>query len=433
MILLCILAMVFGTKVYYDYESAKNIDLLFSTNVLEYGEEIDFTALLANSDKDLVVEAINYDPTVLGEQTVTFKVKNGQLKCNNDAHIFTVEDTQAPVIKLKKESVKVDYAAKFDPKSNVESVTDSVEGDIEYEVENPVNTSKSGNYTVKITATDANGNEASAEYKVTVAEKPVVKTTTTSSSYSSGTTSSVSSAYPMVYKDATATITVTKEWYKNAWCYVAHLQFTNYSRFGTANANNTYGGYETTSHAAARLGAILTVNGDYASPYLGYTVIRKGVIYNGADKNLYTPAVYSSNSGRFMDAYPGGGESIFGQNVASLVKQGLVTDSLCFGPPFIEQGQITNIYDTTSRAQRTFIGTNGNPGDIWVVVSDGRYNDGVSAGLTYRECAELLKSKGCTFGIPLDGGGSSTMVFRGVALNANGYNQRAVRDFVYFK
>jgi exopolysaccharide biosynthesis protein len=68
-----------------------------------------------------------------------------------------------------------------------------------------------------------------------------------------------------------------------------------------------------------------------------------------------------------------------------------------------------------------------------LVVSDGRYNDGKSAGLTYREMATYLQSKGCTFGVPLDGGGSSTMVFQGKVLNAANGNQRAVVDFVYFK
>jgi exopolysaccharide biosynthesis protein len=86
----------------------------------------------------------------------------------------------------------------------------------------------------------------------------------------------------------------------------------------------------------------------------------------------------------------------------------------------------------SSRAQRTFIGTNGDPGDLWVVVSDGRYNDGESAGLTYRQTGEYLISKGCTFGLCLDGGGSSTMYFDGEVLNASKDNERAVVDFVYY-
>ena len=44
-----------------------------------------------------------------------------------------------------------------------------------------------------------------------------------------------------------------------------------------------------------------------------------------------------------------------------------------------------------------------------------------------------LVSKGCTFGVNLDGGGSSTMYFNGKVLNAARGNERAVVDFVYFK
>ena len=79
------------------------------------------------------------------------------------------------------------------------------------------------------------------------------------------------------------------------------------------------------------------------------------------------------------------------------------------------------------------MGTNGNPGDLWIVVSDGRYNDGESAGLTFYEGAQYLKELGCTFGIHLDGGGSSTMYFNGKVLNAVAGNERAVVDFAYFK
>jgi exopolysaccharide biosynthesis protein len=66
-------------------------------------------------------------------------------------------------------------------------------------------------------------------------------------------------------------------------------------------------------------------------------------------------------------------------------------------------------------------------------VSDGRKNDGKSAGLNAYQCGAYLKSKGCTLGVPLDGGGSSTIYFNGKVLNAAKNGQRAVTDFVMFK
>ena len=239
-------------------------------------------------------------------------------------------------------------------------------------------------------------------------------------------------SYPITYSDSTCDITIYKEWYKNAWCYAAHLKFTDYSRLGTACGNGYYGGYETTSHASNRLGAILTVNGCYSAPNLNYIVVRKGYIHNGSSRGCWVPAIYSSYTGKLINTWETGGvKGVAGRQVSSLVSEGTLTDTFNFGPPILSNGYIQS-YDNNSRAQRTFIGTNGNPGDIWLVVSDGRYNDGKSAGLTGYECASYLLSKGCTFGVPLDGGGSSTMVYKGKVLNAVS-NERAVVDFVYFK
>ena len=241
--------------------------------------------------------------------------------------------------------------------------------------------------------------------------------------------------YPIVEEGPGYKITITREWYKKAWVYAAHIEFTDYARFGTSCANGKYNnGYETTSHAASRLNAILTVNGCYSAPKLNYTVVRSGTIWNGADRNLCIPGVYSSHTGLFQSGWEGkqGTPGISGVKVQQLVDEGKITDTFCFGPPGLVNGELLGNKDT-SRAQRTFMGTNGNAGDIWLCVSDGRYNDGESAGLTFYEGMEFLTTKGCTFGIHLDGGGSTTMVYRGHVLNAAAGKERAVVDFVYFK
>lgn len=235
-------------------------------------------------------------------------------------------------------------------------------------------------------------------------------------------------SYPITYSDSTATITIYKEWYAKAWCYIAHLEFTDYSRFGTYCANGKYNnGYQKTSNAAKKIGAIFCVNGCYSAPYLEYGVIRSGVVCN--DKKYGYVAGYSNVSGLFGELVK---DKYNGPSLTELAETGVVTDTFCFGPAILVDGIVLENKDT-SRAQRTFIGSNGNAGDIWIIVSDGRLNDGESYGLTYMECAQLLLDKGCTYGIPLDGGGSSTMYFQGEVLNANGKKERAVVDFVYFK
>ena len=242
---------------------------------------------------------------------------------------------------------------------------------------------------------------------------------------------STSSQYPLIYSDSTCTITVYKEWFENAWVYAAHLQFTDYSRLATACAKGKYNsGSETTSKAAERLGAVLAINGDYAVPSNGaggYAIARDGVVCN--DKLLYAEGVYNSNNGLLF--YPSE-YGCAGKQLSELVTDGKVTDTFQFGPAFLLNGKVIAAAGGGC-AQRTFIGTNGKPGDLWLVVSDGRNNDGVSAGLTGEQCARYLVSKGCTFGIPLDGGGSSTMYFNGRVLNAEAGNERKVVDFLYFK
>ncbi len=208
------------------------------------------------------------------------------------------------------------------------------------------------------------------------------------------------------YSDGGVTITVNKEWYENAYVYAAHVTMSDYNRF-----RGEYLGGQVLSKAASRNNAILAINGDWASPN-GYTEIRGG---NVIVQSNMPEGAYSTGNGLLwygQSGYDG------------------ATETFCFGPAFLMESNIVSAPDN-GRAQRTFIGTNGNAGDLWLCVSDGRYNDGESAGLTPYQCAAFLQSKGCTFGVPLDGGGSSEMVFLGEIINAANGNERSLNDALY--
>lgn len=393
------------------------------------------------TNKDEIIEESQNDKVEVFEPTQEETKEEVQEEVKQEETKEEVKQETPKQEEPKKEEVKQEAPKKEEPKKEVKAevtftdANDTVYATTDVNVRKgpSANTEKVGllNYGKSVTRTGIgsngwarvtfDGQEAyiNSAYLTTTkpAEKPAASTT---------------SSYPLKYTDNTATITVYKEWYQNAWCYAAHLQFTDYTRFGTNCAYNSYGSYETTSHAGSRLGAILAINGDYASPNLDYIVVRNGNIVNGASRATWVPAIYSKYNGKLLSAWETGGTpGIAGVNVAELVNAGLFTDSFNFGPPILAGG--SNLGSGGSRAQRTFIGTNGAPGDIWLVVSDGRYNDGESAGLTYSEMASFLQSKGCTFGVPLDGGGSSTMYFNGKVLNAARAGQRSVVDFVYFK
>ena len=71
---------------------------------------------------------------------------------------------------------------------------------------------------------------------------------------------------------------------------------------------------------------------------------------------------------------------------------------------------------TEGRAPRTALGITA-AGELLLVTVNGRQGN-ISIGMTLTESAELLKELGAVDAMNLDGGGSSTMVVRGIVLNA---------------
>ena len=239
--------------------------------------------------------------------------------------------------------------------------------------------------------------------------------------------------YPLTYEDDTCKITIERKRYYNAWCYVAHLEFTDYSRFGSDVAKGQRGYYETTSAAAKRLDAIFCTNGPYnwGDQKNTYAIVRSGRVLN--DKSIIKDlAIYNSATGVLKNAEDLG---INAMMASDAVKEGLVTDTFKFwSSTVVRNGESLVESNDYNKAQRTFIATNENAGDIYVIVSEGRYVDKESAGLSIYECAEIVLDLDCTYGVMMDGGGSSTMVFKGKVLNhLQGGSERAVVDFLYFK
>lgn len=226
-------------------------------------------------------------------------------------------------------------------------------------------------------------------------------------------------SYPIRYDDNGVKITIEKQWYLGTCCYIAHVQLSDYSRLKTGLAEDNYGSDELPAAFAASHNGLLTINGDYAEGD-GKGVLRRGTIYGSAGQ--IPDAAYSQESGRFTAAD--------GATIAALAEAGY-TESFGFGAPvLVRDGK--SIYgrkDGGKSTQRTLIGTTGEPGDIYLVVTEGRYTDGASRGLQYYEAGDLLESLGCDYGIALDGGGSSTMVWNGQKLNEN--IRQEVTGFVY--
>lgn len=113
---------------------------------------------------------------------------------------FTVTNTDevAPVIKLNKDTVEITEGDAYDPSGNIKSVKDDFDGNITKADKKPdeagsayylidfskLDTSKAGEYKVKVTAADKAGNEAIKEFTVKVKAKKEDKSSSSGSTNS---------------------------------------------------------------------------------------------------------------------------------------------------------------------------------------------------------------------------------------------------------
>ena len=175
--------------------------------------------------------------------------------------------------------------------------------------------------------------------------------------------------------------------------------------------------------------AILAINGDYYGARQGGYVIRNGSLYRDGSGNREALAIMNTGKFEFVTE----GET----SAETLLKNGAL-QVFSFGPVLLEDGNISvSENDEVGMAMasnpRTAIGYLGKNHYVFVV-SDGR--TGESAGLSLYELASFMKSLGVVDAYNLDGGGSSTMVFKGEVINTpttNGHSseERAVSDILY--
>lgn len=214
--------------------------------------------------------------------------------------------------------------------------------------------------------------------------------------------------------------------------YVADVQVSSAEYLKTALAQNSFGRNlkDTTSNMADAAGAVLAVNGDYYGFRDEGYVLRNGVLYRDTASSG-TDALVVYGDGTMAAASQD-------SNTAESLKAAGAWQILSFGPTLVDGGQISVAADaevgqSKSSNPRTAIGMV-SPLHYVVVVSDGRTGD--NEGLSLYELAQVLVDNGATFAYNLDGGGSTTLYFKGEVLNnptsGNVGGERKVSDIVYF-
>ena len=193
---------------------------------------------------------------------------------------------------------------------------------------------------------------------------------------------------------------------------LTHVVINDPSQIRSALANDTFGGErERSSDASARLGWVVGINGsnfnwDTGEPqYAGICIkdrqVMKGELTDGREICL------SDDGSLFSPSKGLSGEELFAMGV---------TDSWSCGDTLlIANGEGINygIQSEQYRYPRTAVGMV-RPGEYYLInAGSGNYE----GGMTYDEVRNVLLGCGCTFGKCMDGGGSSTLIFRNEVVN----------------
>ena len=233
------------------------------------------------------------------------------------------------------------------------------------------------------------------------------------------------------YSDSNVSITVKEYREYDSAIYVADVTVSDVSYLKTALASNTYGRNitDTTYDMANDNNAILAINGDYYGARQSGYVIRNGSLYRNSSGNRDALAIMKNGEFEFVTE---------GDSSAETLLENRALQVFSFGPVLLEDGSISvtendEVGMAMASNPRTAIGYLGKNHYVFVV-SDGRTSE--SAGLSLYELASFMKSLGVVDAYNLDGGGSSTMVFKGEVINTpttNGHStqERAVSDILY--
>ena len=317
-----------------------------------------------------------------------------------------------------KESIEAEIQEKLGLSSSTDtSLTENTNGNSSYSTgQSASEAENSSGSAVSISeASDASENSANSGGNTTLAASSTVEGGTVIGSYS----------------DSNVSITVKEYREYDSAIYVADVTVSDVSYLKTALASNTYGRNitDTTSNIASDNNAILAINGDYYGARQSGYVIRNGSLYRNSSGNRDALAIMKNGEFEFVSE---------GETSAETLLQNGALQVFSFGPVLLEDGSISvSENDEVGMAMasnpRTAIGYLGKNHYVFVV-SDGRTSE--SAGLSLYELAEFMQSLGVVDAYNLDGGGSSTMVFKGEVINTpttNGHSseERAVSDILY--
>ena len=178
--------MMISCYVYHGYNTYKSIKVVVSdVAVIEYGSaNYDLGKLIKEVDGEVIAIKQDVDTNVLGKQEVVLEVKKDNIT-KEVPIVVSVVDTTAPTISIKNEKVTVTQGDVYNLIDNIESVNDSIDGNLDY-LENVTDGSKKyysisysdnlndvGSHEITINAVDKAGNITVQKFILEVVEPDV--------------------------------------------------------------------------------------------------------------------------------------------------------------------------------------------------------------------------------------------------------------------
>lgn len=241
----------------------------------------------------------------------------------------------------------------------------------------------------------------------------------------------------LFHQDENMTISIEQIQEDGLTYFLCDVQLTDVSQFGTAFAGEEFGAsaYETVSDIADRHNPVMAINGDFYRFHTEGVIIRNGELYRKRALQSRRHLLVVGKDGTLSAVTDRTGyQSVVADD---LMKAGAL-QSFEFGPLLVKDGEAVTLpsrfYVKTGAGYlepRTAIGQLGDLHYLIIVVEGRR--DGYSVGCDLPTLQKLFLKHGAQFAFNLDGGGSTTLYFKGDVINMpSSGSQRRVSDIIMF-
>ena len=243
-----------------------------------------------------------------------------------------------------------------------------------------------------------------------------------------------------IYQDETIRVEIETTRACDTPVYIARIQLADASQLRTVLAGK-YGSQKTAlaTRMAERCNAVFAINGDYYSYISTGVVVRQGHTWRYRE-DAHLDALFIDTNGDLHVAMNIGKDNLdaaYNALGGAVDEGGRIMQAFTFGPALVLEGELARDEflrpdkSENKQTQRMVIAQDG-PLSYVVVCCEGPDNTN-SRGMTLREMAEFVQSLGVDTAYNLDGGGSSTMVFKGQKINAlSSSKNRSVSDVICF-